>query len=57
MENKETVINESNKLTETLTKELENLSNEELHEFFKTRKNCFNKTLYTVFTCEAASHT
>ena len=35
MENKETVINESNKVTETLTKELESLSNEELHEFFK----------------------
>ena len=35
MENKETAINESNKVTETLTKELESLSNEELHEFFK----------------------
>jgi hypothetical protein len=35
MENKETAINESNKVTETLTKELEGMSNEELHEFFK----------------------
>ena len=35
MENKETTINETNKVTETLTKELESLSNEELHEFFK----------------------
>ena len=35
MENKETAINETNKVTETLTKELESLSNEELHEFFK----------------------
>ena len=31
MENKETAINENNKVTETLTKELESLSNEELH--------------------------
>ena len=35
MENKETTINETNKVVETLTKELESLSNEELHEFFK----------------------
>lgn len=35
MENRETAINESNKAIETLTKELESLSNEELHEFFK----------------------
>jgi len=35
MENKETAINETNKVVETLTKELESLSNEELHEFFK----------------------
>ena len=34
MENKETAINESNKVTETLTKELESMSNEGLHEFF-----------------------
>ena len=35
MENKETAINETNKIIETLTKELENLSPEGLHEFFK----------------------
>ena len=35
MENKETATNETNKVVETLTKELESLSNEELHEFFK----------------------
>ncbi len=35
MENKETAINETNKVVETLTKELESLSNEGLHEFFK----------------------
>ena len=35
MENREPAINESNKVIETLTKELEGLSNEELHEFFK----------------------
>ena len=35
MENKENAIPETNKVIETLTKELESLSNEELHEFFK----------------------
>ena len=35
MENKETVINETNKVTETLSKELDSLSNEELHDFFR----------------------
>ena len=35
MENKETVINETQKGTETLIKELESLNDEELHEFFK----------------------
>ena len=35
MENKETVINKTNKIIETLTKELESLSPEGLHEFFK----------------------
>ena len=35
MENKETAMNETNKVVETLTKELESLSNEELHELFK----------------------
>ena len=35
MENKETAMNETNKVVETLTKELESLNNEELHEFFK----------------------
>ena len=35
MENKETVINETQKVTETLIKELESLNDEELHEFFK----------------------
>ena len=35
MENKETAINETNKIIETLTKELESLSPEGLHEFFK----------------------
>lgn len=35
MENKDAAINESNKVIETLTKELESLSSEELHEFFK----------------------
>lgn len=35
MENKETAINEPNKIVETLTKELESLSAEGLHEFFK----------------------
>ena len=35
MENKENIIPESNKIIDTLTKELEGLSPEELHEFFK----------------------
>ena len=35
MENKETATNETNKIIDTLTKELESLSSEELHEFFK----------------------
>ena len=35
MENKENAIHETNKIVETLTKELESLSAEELHEFFK----------------------
>jgi hypothetical protein len=35
MENKEVTINETNKVVETLTKELESLNAEELHEFFK----------------------
>ena len=35
MENKETAINESPKVIDTLTKELESLNSEELHEFFK----------------------
>ena len=35
MENREPAINESNKVIETLTKELESLTKEELHEFFK----------------------
>ena len=35
MENKEVVVNETNKLVETLTKELESLSPEGLQEFFK----------------------
>ena len=35
MENKEIAINESNKISETLAKELESLSAEGLHEFFK----------------------
>ena len=35
MENKEIAINGTNKLTETLTKELESLTPEELQEFFK----------------------
>ena len=33
MENKETAINESNKVTETLTKELESLSNNIAYKF------------------------
>ncbi len=35
MENKENKASETNKVTETLTKELESLSNEELHDFFR----------------------
>ena len=35
MENKETAINETDKVTETLAKELESLSAEGLYEFFK----------------------
>jgi hypothetical protein len=35
MENKEVAIKETNKVVETLTKELESLNAEELHEFFK----------------------
>lgn len=35
MENKETAINETPKVIDTLTKELEGLNSEELHEFFK----------------------
>jgi hypothetical protein len=35
MENRETTTHENNKVIETLTQELESLSNEELHEFFK----------------------
>lgn len=34
MENKETAINESNKITEILAKELESMSNEGLKDFF-----------------------
>ena len=34
MENKENTINKVDKVTETLTKELEGLSEEGLHEFF-----------------------
>ena len=34
MEKKENIAPEVNKITETLTKELESLSKEELHEFF-----------------------
>ena len=35
MENKEIALKETNKIIDTLTKELESLSAEELHEFFK----------------------
>ena len=35
MENKENITPENNKVIETLTKELESLSAQELHEFFK----------------------
>ena len=35
MENKETAIKETNKVAETLTKEIESLNNEELQAFFK----------------------
>ena len=35
MENREPVLNENNKVIETLTKELESLNSDELHEFFK----------------------
>lgn len=35
MENKEIATKETNKIIDTLTKELESLSAEELHEFFK----------------------
>ena len=35
MENKETAIKETNKIIETLTKELDSLTPEGLHEFFK----------------------
>ena len=35
MENKERISPEFNKITDTLTKELESLSSEGLHEFFK----------------------
>ena len=35
MENQDKTIKEANKVTETLTKELESLSPENLHEFFK----------------------
>ena len=35
METRENTTNESNKVIETLTKELESLNAEELHEFFK----------------------
>lgn len=35
METKENTLSESNKVIETLTKELESLNAEELHEFFK----------------------
>ena len=35
MENKEIAMNETNKVVETLTKELESLNAEGLHEFFK----------------------
>ena len=46
MENKEIAINGTNKLVETLTKELESLSPEGLHEFFrffyKMNHDCVN---------------
>ena len=35
MENRAPVLNENNKVIETLTKELESLNGDELHEFFK----------------------
>lgn len=35
MENKENTTKETNKVTETLAKELESLNGEEIHEFFK----------------------
>ena len=35
MENKESAIKETNKVIETLTKELESLTSEGLHEFFR----------------------
>ena len=34
MENRKNITNEPNKVIETLTKELESLNDEELHEFF-----------------------
>ena len=43
MENREPVLNENNKVIETLTKELESLNSDELHEFFKF----FYKTNHT----------
>ena len=56
METKENTINESNKVIETLTKELESLNAEELHEFFKffykmnhTHGNSIGAVVFTMF--------
>ena len=49
MENKETAINETNKVVETLTKELESLNGEELYEFFKffyKLNHCHSNMMY-----------
>ena len=50
MENKENAINKINKVTETLIKELEGLSEDGLHEFFmffyKMNHQHGNKTVY-----------
>ena len=49
MENKEVAINETNKVVETLTKELENLNGEELYEFFKffyKLNHCHSNMMY-----------
>ena len=52
MENRKNITNEPNKVIETLTKELESLNDEELHEFFMFFYK-LNHQQYNMITTEA----